>query len=226
MKPWHHISPASPSEKLRERGLGRVGFKEGVGKTFLLEKNIALSVRKARFMCCEKGAWAVTWTAKYLINSIYFLAFQRAGSNRTSWLHGASSSASALRSCSLSSAFQNMQWMLQELHIYPFGTILLQGQISTLKKIFKNSKTTDNDNNQHQHHWAFKYYNSPSSTDLVYSHDCFCLISAHELLCSSQKEHPSVAQHTILNISNPLQLRFIYFMSWKPYYLCVFSLRI
>lgn len=39
---------------------GEVRFEEEGGKKFLLEKNIALSMRKARFMCCEKGAWAVT----------------------------------------------------------------------------------------------------------------------------------------------------------------------
>lgn len=40
--------------------MGEEGFKDGDREQFLLQKNIALSMKKARLTCCEKGAWAVT----------------------------------------------------------------------------------------------------------------------------------------------------------------------
>lgn len=71
---WNHLTlcheamashcPRSSFREIERKaaggGVGWVRFEEEGGKKFLLEKNIALSMRKARFMCCEKGAWAVT----------------------------------------------------------------------------------------------------------------------------------------------------------------------
>lgn len=36
------------------------GLKKENREQFLLEKNITLSMKKARFICREKGVWAVT----------------------------------------------------------------------------------------------------------------------------------------------------------------------
>lgn len=101
-----------------------------------------------------------------------------------------------------------------------FGIMLLQRQISTLKKTFKTAKPQNNNNITE----PSNIYNSSESIALVYSRYCFCLISAHGLLCPSYKEHPSRAQHTILTISNQLESRFISFYVIKAsLFLCMCS---
>lgn len=97
---------------------GEESFKKEDGEQFLLEKNIALSMRKARLMCCERVPGQLPKLPNLKSNSIYFLAFQRAVSNGDKLV--AQASASTLWLCSLSSAFKNMRWLLQEMHTHPF----------------------------------------------------------------------------------------------------------
>lgn len=93
-----------------------------------------------------------------------------------------------------------------------FSIILLQGQISVLKKTFKTAKPQITTSLSLQ-----TFTTAPRWQP-------FITASALSLLMGYFAHHrrsiPSRAQHKILIKSNQLQLRFISFMSLKPHYFC------
>lgn len=119
--PWNHVLtfPWFLLQRVwEEGGSEKRALKMGIVSNFCLRKILPFPWGRQDLYAVKRVPGQLPEVPNLKSNSIYFLAFQRAVSDGDRLAVRAS--ASALWLCSLSSAFQNMKWLFQEMHMHPF----------------------------------------------------------------------------------------------------------
>lgn len=125
---WNHLMlcrEAVPSHfsnfysRESDRKVNRGGsLKRRIVSNFCLRKILPFPWRRQDLCAVNRVSGQLPELPNLKSNSVYFLAFQRAVCNGDRLITRASPS--TLRLCSLSSAFQSIKWLHQEMHTLPF----------------------------------------------------------------------------------------------------------